>query len=613
MEVFKDSEGVSHLLFDKSAIYDDSKMGEKLSDFEVLQVLGAYNNNNIISKVRSFKNNKIYVIKKVELNKIQLQEEKQLCFQQMKKLIIINDPHLLKYYKYFIDENNNLYMVYEYMNNSDLNSFIKAHQILEQDIKEEHIWNILLQCLSGLEYLHNENLAPLAIRPSNIFLNNEQNAKIGLFYETPTLKDKNYNIKNDIFFLGLYFYKMCYANYDFIKKTNWIEEIFPVMEENATYSIELLQIIKEMIKKEPEEERKSAKDLYKAVKSQYVLKYTKITSIDCVLRCLYSFPNFTRKFLKFENYIIVNKETCHISYWFLRAIKALNEGGNLKECFEEFKRVLASENSKIDASKEVDPVYLLAFLFEHIHKEGNKRKKTELKSEVDEKKEKYIINSIYKVEEEDDKTNKDQMLFNFFYYFKENVHSIISDLFFGFMKRKRVCYVCKNGSYSFSNFCIAPFDISKLGNNNIFDLIQDGFRKDKNYDKSDNMPHIFCDRCLTEQFHHEFNQFFCIGKNLTIFFYRGKLYQSFANINFPEYLNIKEFTDVNEQTPIYKLIGSINRVINNGTEQFIYFIRDPTNENYWKSSFGNSPMQNAPINIIQQSGQIILLFYIEQN
>ena len=606
MEVFKDTEGEGHLIFDKSAIYDDSQMGEKLSDFEVLQILGAYNNIHIISKVRSLKNNKLYAIKRVELNKIKVEEEKQLCLQQMNKLIKINNPHLLKYYKYFTDQNNNLYMVYEYMNNSDLNSFIKAHQILQKDIKEEQIWNILLQCLSGLEYLHKENLSHLAIKPTNIFLNNEQNAKIGLFYDTPKLEDKNYNIKKDIYFLGLYFYKMCYANYPFVKDKDWIEDITLEMERNDDYSPELLQIINEMVKRNPDE-RKSAEQLYNIVKSKYVLKYTKITSIDSVLNCLYSFSNFTTKLLQTENMIVLNKDKFYISYWLLRTIKNLDMEANLNECLEEFKRVLASENSKIDASKEVDPVYLLAFLFENIHKEGNKRKKTELVKE--EKEKQYIINSIYKVEEEDDKSNKDQMLFNFFYYFQENVHSIISDLFFGFIKRKRICTKCKNGVYSFSNFCIAPFDVSKLGDNNIFDLIQDGFKKDRYDDKSNNKPLVFCDRCLTEEEHFEFNHYYCIGRNLTIFFYRGKNYQSFAKINFPEYLDIKVYTDIKEQTPIYKLIGSINRVINNGTEQFIYFIKDPKKENFWKSSYGNYPLEKAPISAIQNSGQIILLFY----
>ena len=167
LEVFKDSEGISHIIFDKSAMYDDSKMGQKLSDFEVLQVLGAYNNNNIISKVRSFRNDKIYVIKKIELNKIKNEKEKELCLKQMDTLKTINHPHLLKYYNYFKDENNNLYMVYEHMNNSDLNSFIRAHQILGKNVKEEEIWNILLQCLSGLAYLHQKDLAYLAIKSTN--------------------------------------------------------------------------------------------------------------------------------------------------------------------------------------------------------------------------------------------------------------------------------------------------------------------------------------------------------------------------------------------------------------------------------------------------------------
>ena len=194
METYKDSNGHNHLIFDKSGLYDDSLMGDKLSDFEVLRVLGSFNGQNIISKVRSLRNNKIYAMKKIELDKINNQQEKQLCIDQMEKLKTINHPHLLKYYKTFKDDKNNLYMIYEYMNNSDLNSFISAHQFLEKNIKEEEIWNILLQCLSGLASLHKENLAYLAIKPTNIFLNNEQNAKIGLLYDTPKLADKNYNM-----------------------------------------------------------------------------------------------------------------------------------------------------------------------------------------------------------------------------------------------------------------------------------------------------------------------------------------------------------------------------------------------------------------------------------
>ena len=54
LEVIKDQEGNSHIIFDKSALYDDSQMGESLSDFEILKVLGSFREEkNFISKVRS--------------------------------------------------------------------------------------------------------------------------------------------------------------------------------------------------------------------------------------------------------------------------------------------------------------------------------------------------------------------------------------------------------------------------------------------------------------------------------------------------------------------------------------------------------------------------------
>ena len=44
---------------------------------------------------------------------------------------------------------------------------------------------------------------------------------------------------------------------------------------------------------------------------------------------------------------------------------------NISEFIEEFRRAIATENSKLDGSKEIDPLYLLAFLLEKMHKEMN--------------------------------------------------------------------------------------------------------------------------------------------------------------------------------------------------------------------------------------------------
>lgn len=610
-ELYKESEGISVFVTDKSALYDDSQMGDNLSDFEVLREMGSYSGYNNISKVRSLENGKIYCMKHIELKRIKNDQEKQLCFEGMNKLIALKHPHLLSYYKTFQNEDD-LYLIYEYMDNDDLNSFIKGHQTLDQNVDEEIIWNYLLQCLSGLSYLHINNLAYLAIKPTNIFLNNEQKLKVGLFYNTPKLTDKNYNIKDDIRFIGLYFYKMCFSQY--VKHSQWIDD-FKIDRniQNIPYSKDLINIIFMMLE-EDVNKRKSSKELYNIVKDIYVKNFANNTSIEALMRCLNSFPAFTNEILQLEKKFAENQKKYLISYWFTKTLKGLNSGGNLNEFLEKFRSVLSSENSKLDGSKEVNPIYLLAFLFEKMHKEGNEIKKTEIINDLENQ---YIINCKYNVEEED-KSNREQIFNNFYSYYNSNVNSIISKYFFGILKSKRNCQVCKTGLYSFSNSCFIPFNLTEL-NNNYFDLVKDGFRG-YYYNDSINLTkndyHIYCERCLTEQDYFLFNRFHSLNSHLIIYFYRGRNYEINVNINFPqqnpEILDIKQLIDP-KMTSNYYLVGSLNRVMYNGKEKFIYFSRDSNNSTYWHTSFGIFQTSLAPINLIQSNGQIVMLFYNKVN
>ena len=666
LEVIKDQEGNSHLIFDKSILYDDSKMGDKVKDFENLRILGIVkskqsNENAIfVAKVRSFINHKIYSMRQIDMSEIDEEEEKELLITQVEKLKNLNHPHILKYHKTFIESYDNLYMIMEHMNNGDLQSFIKAHQILQKKIKEEEIWNILLQCLSAIEYIRKEKLFEYGIRVTNVYLNNEQNIKLGLFYDYPKMKDKSHNIKEDIEFLGLFFYKMCYSQYKYTfyqkkkdkiiedfdnfdendennyedsgqkdsinnkmlkKNSEWNDDFYLIRnKENTYYSPELIDIVSKMIEKDINK-RLSSEQLYNIVRDEYVKKYANNTSIKAVLRCLYSFPNFNKSIFEKEDEINKDIEKYYINHLFLKTIKAFSSNANINECLEDFRRALASENSKLDCSKEVDPLYILAFILEKMHREDNSVTKTEVQPKnIDDL---YIISPIHREEEID--RSKENQIKRFESFTKRKINSIISRLFFSVMKTKRICKVCRSPIYYFSNNFFFLFDVSKMHkdrqNCNTFNILKDGFKRQhfENREVKKEDYHLFCDTCLTEQNHNEFNRFYSFGEHLIICFFRGKNYENRKTIEIEEQLIFPNDGKKEKVIPMpekansyykYYLVGSVNRVCDDkNKEEFYYFARDPNNKNHWYDLQGDDILEKAPINIIAGTGQVIILFY----
>lgn len=613
MEIVKDSEGSNHVIFDESSLYDDSQMGMNLSDFEILQVLSD-ENSSFVAKVRSLNNHKIYAMKKIELNNIGSPKARQNCIDEVEKLKELNNPHIIKYYNSFKDQMGNLYLIMEFMNNADLYGFIKAHQVLNKIIKEEEIWNILLQCISALDYLHKNKLGLgfSGIRFTNILMNNEQNAKIGVFYDPikQNNQNNNYNTSDDIYLLGKHFYCMTFSQNNRVKTAKSINEVTISIENNDNYSQELMRIIYKML--DSNSDIPDSNELYKTVKAEYVKKYARNTSINSVLRCLHSFHSFNEVMLKNSNLYENNRDKYYINYWYLKAIRALSgfEEANLTECIEEFRRAIASEDSKLDGNREIDPLYLLAFLLQKMHKETNKK---DSNTETGQNQSgKYVINSVFNGEEED-KTNKEQMLYKFVTYFQANVHSPISDLFFGFVKTKRNCQTCKTGNYSFHNYCFVVFDLTNRKNEDQFDIIQDGFAYDYNQPKDldpDTPERVYCERCLTYQKHVEFNRYYMMNHQLIISFIRGNNFKNNSNIIFSEDLNLEPYVDEKKDSPKnYYLVGSINRVIENNIEKYLYFTRDPDNYNCWHVGEDLETTNTAPINDIKNKGQIIMLFY----
>ena len=131
MEITSDSKGNKYFSFeedDDSYQYEINKIGNKLDDFEILQILSEKNDSNdmsFVAKVRSLNNNKIYSLKKLYLQFKDNQDfkTKQQIYNFLDKLKSINHPHIIKYYNYF-EENNGIYLIMEYMDNSDILEYI---------------------------------------------------------------------------------------------------------------------------------------------------------------------------------------------------------------------------------------------------------------------------------------------------------------------------------------------------------------------------------------------------------------------------------------------------------------------------------------------------------
>ena len=259
MEFTSDSKGNKYFSFeedDDSYQYEINKIGNKLDDFEILQILSEKNDSNdmsFVAKVRSLNNNKIYSLKKLYLQFKDNQDFKtrQQIYNFLDKLKSINHPHIIKYYNYF-EENNGIYVIMEYMDNSDILEYIQGYQIMNKQIPETEIWNILLQCLSALNYLNCLNYGNLGIKMTNIFINNMYNIKIGVFRDF-YFNRQNYSQNEEIKLLMKFIYTMVNSQYftveDLDKKT-FIDNLVLQSFENNIYSSELRNIINKIILKQ---------------------------------------------------------------------------------------------------------------------------------------------------------------------------------------------------------------------------------------------------------------------------------------------------------------------------------------------------------------------------
>ena len=468
------------------------------------------------------------------------------------------------------------------------------------------MWNFLIQCLSGIDYFHKQNLDFVGIKLNNVYMNNEENLKIDIISWPPKFSDRNYDKKNDILFLGRIFYALSFYKKERIKISNNISDFPIVIENNFEYPI-LMNIIYLMLNFDVKKIPNSSTLLHR-VENEYKAKYPKkvdeeskknsedITSIESVLRCLYAYPDLNEYYIKNKNNkgkFEKDNDKYYINNLVMIAFNKFSEKGEsyLSEVYNKIKRAIICENSKLDLNYDIDPVYVTAFLLGKMHLEEN-----ELKNKQ------YIFDSILNGEEED-KTNELQMRNNFIRYYDNNINSHISNLFFGYEEIKKTFADSKISTFSFNDFCFITFDVSSFDKEDTFDLNGKLNNEEEENNENQNKEEL---------------KTYYISQNLIIYFNRGKDFDGCCDIGNYTKLNILNSASSKEFDLVGCIFKSKNTKIQNFQKyHFFYLFKD--SQNQWicpkeYQSYINESKETIEVSIDkfqERENPIIMLFYEE--
>lgn len=625
VEVIRDEKGREHIIFDNEKLYDDEEIGDKLEDFEILQSIDFSKINSVLTleyfKVRSLINHKIYTMKKGELDKplIESEDNKKTStdyllneFILAKELNDSNHPNIIKYYKQFKDKNF-IYTIMEYSDNGNISEYIDLSKSLNKPIREEILWSLFYQCISSLKYLHSKLIIHRNIKGYNLFMFSDGTVKLGDFTvstkfnhnnytvvgggailnpEMLNKEDSSYNDKLDVFLLGCEFFRMCFWENPYDTDDPEDPQLIDIRDQKKNeneYSDDLKKIIDEMIDLDPQK-RKSSKEIYDLVEKEYNKRCLMNTGLDSAIRCLSSFENLTKKM---RNKPQTNEKK--LTILFINCIKMLKESSgendNYRSFLGEIRKLMSTEFNVIKNNKEIDPILAVSFLLRKMHNELND------------------LGNGYNAKINVNPMEKAEVLKSYFNFFKNNFNSIISNLFFGAIKEKRVCMSCKSGHYSFNPFYILNVDIEevvKLGKNMI--SLEDCFRAQSNHFVELNLDKCAnCKKCQRWTEQKNYRRIYYTPYNFIINFDRSEHCKNDKEIYFELKLNVQEFVEFSKSPLNYILVGIIRRIEKDKRKKYISLTFNQA-ENIWILTDGfTTKKEKDPLSF--KEGIVLMLFY----
>ncbi|NXK78588.1 NEK4 kinase, partial [Amazona guildingii] len=229
-----------------------------------------------VSLVRHLQDCKQYVIKRLNLKNASSRERK-AAEQEAQLLSQLKHPNIVTYRESWQGEDGLLYIVMGFCEGGDL-----YHKLKEQKgqlLPERQVVEWFVQIAMALQYLHEKHILHRDLKTQNVFLTRTNIIKVGdlgiarvlenqydmastligtPYYMSPELfSNKPYNYKSDVWALGCCVYEMATLKHAFNAKDmnslvyRIIEGKLPPMPKD--YSPELVEIIRTMLSKRPEE------------------------------------------------------------------------------------------------------------------------------------------------------------------------------------------------------------------------------------------------------------------------------------------------------------------------------------------------------------------------
>ena len=648
-EFMTDSNGRPQIYFiDKGSKKVD--IGNKLSDFTIQRELGKGHFGSV-SLVVSNKTKKLYAMKQIKSSMYKNQNQISEVEREVKLLENLSHPHVITYFTSF-KENNDFYIVTEYINGGNLFNLMEKNIKQKKHIEEKTIWIMLIQSLGGLLYLHQKKkIVHRDIKPDNLLLDMNGNLKITDFGLSAIISDeadenvkchgtmagaiqfmapevamgKKYDFKSDLYMLGISFFLLM-TNRLPEKKIDMGFFIMPIKYKDAKipdfYSESIKQIIQKLLIDNPEQ-RPSTGDIYYKAITHYSLKYLKVTSFLTTLQCLHSIPSFSIYFNKGSKVTTIIENNDDKKYIITKTFQSafnicdpFNFNYKLAEteCLK-LRIILYAVKERTIKNSEISPDSIIKEILLNMHDELNKYVKNANNPG---------INSINNDDDDDNNNNNEEENIDFtnenavisasIKKFTERYRSKISDLFFYLTKTVHECPKCQSKiKYSTDIMLFSGFNPERAGiylnktDLNIIDLFKHFLKKRLFLDMNENCQNcgaVIKDVNLTKIF-------YTSPRNLILNI--SSFNEDKYKLTIDEFINIKDFVERTDISIVdYKLIGAIFIEKNQDERKYISICRNiQINDGSWLYFNGNS-IQNCTFNEIYNHKRLEMLFYTSE-